>query len=239
MFNKKSVSPRQLSFYTSLALAVPIGFCFYFLLNDWEIACISFVTILAGGYLLIYYVLEQFINRKIKLIYKFIYQTKASKKEEMYYKYILPQKSIDDVNEDVEAWALQHKQEIEILEKNEQFRKEFLQNLAHEFKTPVFAIQGYVDTLLHGALENPDVNKRFLEKTSRNVDRMVNLINDLDEISKLERGEQLVYKQNFIIQDLVKEVFETLSIKAEAKNIRCAIKKAVNLHSLFLLIKKR
>ena len=225
MFNKKSVSPRQLSLYTSLALAVPIGMCFYLLLNDWEVAIISFITILASGYLLIYYVLEQFINRKIKLIYKFIYQTKASKKEEMYYKYILPQKSIDDVNEDVEAWALQHKQEIEILEKNEQFRKEFLQNLAHEFKTPVFAIQGYVDTLLNGALENPDVNKRFLEKTSRNVDRMVNLISDLDEISKLERGEQLVYKQNFIVQDLVKEVFETLSIKVEAKNIRSAIKK--------------
>jgi two-component system phosphate regulon sensor histidine kinase PhoR len=112
-----------------------------------------------------------------------------------------------------------------MLKKNEQFRKEFLQNLAHEFKTPVFAIQGYVDTLLNGALENPEVNKPFLEKTSRNIDRLVNLINDLDEISKLESGEQLIYKQNFIIQELVKEVFETLSMKSEQKNIRYGIKK--------------
>ena len=69
------------------------------------------------------------------------------------------------------------------------------------------------------------MNRPFLEKTSRNIDRLVNLINDLDEISKLERGEQVIYKQNFIIQDLVKEVFESLSIKAEQKNIRYGIKK--------------
>ena len=178
-----------------------------------------------GSYLLIAFTLERFIYRKIKLIYKFIYQTKASKKEEVYYQYLLPQKSIDEVREDVEKWAEKQAEEIEILKRNEQFRKEFLQNLAHEFKTPVFAIQGYVDTLLQGALENPEVNRPFLEKTSRNIDRLVNLIDDLDEISKLERGEQVIYKENFIIQDLVKEVFESLSIKAEQKNIRYSFKK--------------
>jgi two-component system phosphate regulon sensor histidine kinase PhoR len=129
------------------------------------------------------------------------------------------------VREDVEQWAEKQVEEIELLKKNEQFRKEFLQNLAHEFKTPVFAIQGYVDTLLQGALENPQVNRPFLEKTSRNIDRLVNLINDLDEISKLERGEQVIYKQNFVIQDLVREVYETLSLKAEQKNIHYTIKK--------------
>lgn len=186
---------------------------------------ISFTIVFIGSYLLIAFTLERFIYRKIKLIYKFIYSTKASKKEEVYYQYLLPQKSIDEVREDVEIWAEKQAEEIEMLKKNEQFRKEFLQNLAHEFKTPVFAIQGYVDTLLQGALENPEVNRPFLEKTSRNIDRLVNLINDLDEISKLERGEQVIYKQNFIIQDLVKEVFESLSIKAEQKNIRYGIKK--------------
>ncbi|MCG7860380.1 sensor histidine kinase, partial [Flavihumibacter sediminis] len=95
--------------------------------------------------------------------------------------------------EDVEKWAVQRQGEIEVLRKNEAFRKEFLQNLAHEFKTPIFAIQGYIDTLLGGAMENPDVRKRFLENTSRNVDRLVNLMNDLDEISRLESGEQVLY----------------------------------------------
>src|SRR5262249_54353261 len=180
---------------------------------------------LGGSYLLISYVLERFIYRKIKLIYKFIHQTKATKKEETYYKYVLPQKSIDEVREDVEAWAEENKQEIELLRQNEQFRKEFLQNLSHEFKTPVFAIQGYVDTLLQGALERPEVNKKFLEKTSKNVDRLTNLLNDLDEISSLERGELVLYKQNFVIQDLVRDVFESLSVKAEAMQILCLIKK--------------
>jgi len=225
MLNTKNVSPRKLSAFTALGLSVPISLGIYFLNQSWQVLVVSFVIIFTGSYLLIAFTLERFIYRKIKLIYKFIYSTKASKKEEVYYQYLLPQKSIDEVREDVEIWAEKQAEEIEILKRNEQFRKEFLQNLAHEFKTPVFAIQGYVDTLLQGALENPEVNRPFLEKTSRNIDRLVNLINDLDEISKLERGEQVIYKQNFVIQDLVREVFESLSIKAEQKNIRYGIKK--------------
>lgn len=132
---------------------------------------------------------------------------------------------MDDVREDVEAWAEQRSREVELLKKNESFRKEFLQNLSHEFKTPVFAIQGYVDTLLQGAMENPETNKRFLEKTAKNTERLVNLLNDLDEISKLERGELKLHKEFFIIQEIVKEVFENFSWKAEQKNIFFSIKK--------------
>ena len=221
----KNISPRQLSAFTALVLAVPVSVLVYVVEKDWRWVAGSFVLIFIGAYLLISFVLERFIYRKIKLIYKFIYQTKATKKEETYYKYVLPQKSIDEVREDVEAWAEENKQEIELLRRNEQFRREFLQNLSHEFKTPVFAIQGYVDTLLAGALANPDVNKRFLEKTAKNVDRLTHLLNDLDEISSLERGELTLYKTNFVIQELVKDVFESLSIKADANQIHSSIKK--------------
>jgi two-component system phosphate regulon sensor histidine kinase PhoR len=225
MFSIKNISPRQLSAFTALALAVPIGLLLWYIEHDWVIGLICFSLVFIGSYLLISFMLEHFIYRQIKLIYKFIYQTKATKREEIYYKYVLPKKSIDEVREDVEAWATERKQEIEQLETNERFRKEFLQNLSHEFKTPVFAIQGYVDTLLQGALENPAVNKRFLEKAATNVERLTNLLNDLDEISRLERGELALLRQNFIIQDLVKETFESISIMAEQKNIRCSIKK--------------
>ncbi len=143
----------------------------------------------------------------------------------MYFKYILPQKSIDEVREDVEKWGEKRNEEIELLKKNEAYRKEFLQNLAHEFKTPIFAIQGYVDTLLNGAMDDTFIRKKFLENTAKNVERLVNLMNDLDEISTLERGEQLLYKQNLIVQDLIREIFESLSIKTHNKNIRTAIKK--------------
>jgi two-component system phosphate regulon sensor histidine kinase PhoR len=178
-----------------------------------------------GSFVLINFVLEWFIYRKIKLVYKFIHQTKATKREETYYKFILPKKSIDEVKEDVEKWAEQKSAEIALLKENEAYRKEFLQNLSHEFKTPIFAIQGYVDTLLDGALKNPDVSERFLQNAAKNVERMVTLINDLDEISRLESGEQPLYKESFIIQDAIKEVYQTLEIRLQQKNIAASIKK--------------
>lgn len=225
MLSPKNISPRQLSFFTALILAVPVSLLISIIEKNWMWGVASFVIIVGGGYLLISFVLERFIYRKIKLIYKFIYQTKATKKEEMYYKYILPQKSIDEVREDVEAWAEENKQEMELLKQNEQFRREFLQNLSHEFKTPIFAIQGYVESLLSGGMNNPEINKRFLENTEKNVERLSNLIQDLDEISKLERGELVLTKTNFIIQDFIKEVFDSLSIKAINQQINFSIKK--------------
>ncbi len=229
MLSKKNISPQQLSALTALALAIPITLGILFLVQVWWIVLLSFVLIFLGSFGLILYTLQTFIYRKIKLIYKFIYQTKASKREEFYYKNILPQKGIDEVREDVESWAEQRKAEIEMLQQNEAYRKDFLQNLSHELKTPIFAIQGYVDTLINGALENADVNKKFLQSTSRNVDRLVNLVDDLDAISKLESGEQLLLKDSFVIQDLLKEVYESLSIKADEKGIKCIIKKGCEL----------
>lgn len=225
MFQAKNLSPKKLSLFTALVLSIPITIGIYFLESSWKIASIAFILIFIGSYFLILSIIQNFIYRKIKFIYKFIHQTKASKKEEVYNKYMLPGKSIDEVREEVEEWAEQRSREVELLKQNESFRKEFLQNLSHEFKTPVFAIQGYVDTLLQGAMENPDTNKRFLEKTAKNTERLVNLLKDLDEISKLERGELKLHKQFFVIQDLVKEVFESLSWKAEQKNISFSIKK--------------
>lgn len=225
MLSTKNFSPQQLSALTALALSVPITLGIFVFKPVWWIAALSFVVIYLGSFGLILYTLQTFIYRKIKLIYKLIYQTKASKREEFYYKNILPQKSIDEVREDVESWAIQRNTEIEVLEKNEAFRKEFLQNMSHELKTPIFAIQGYVDTLLGGALHNEAVNVKFLQSTSRNVDRLVNLLHDLDEISKLESGQLKLNLTHFIIQDLYKDVADSLFIKAKEKNIRSIIKK--------------
>lgn len=225
MFSRKNLSPQQLSATTAIIIAIPISIGIYVFEPIWWYPIVSLILVFVGSYGLILFMVQLFVYRKIKLIYKLIYQTKASKREEFYYKNVLPQKSIDEVREDVEKWAEQRKAEIDVLTKNEIYRKEFLQNLSHELKTPIFAIQGYVDTLINGALENPEVNRKFLGSTSRNIDRLVNLLHDLDEISKLEHGEQLLYKQNFVIQELAKDVFESLLIKAEKKQIRMLIKK--------------
>ena len=92
MLSKKNISPQQLSALTALALAIPVALGIYIFKPVWWIALSSFIVIFLGSYGLILYTLQNFIYRKIKLIYKFIYQTKASKKEEFYYKNILPQK---------------------------------------------------------------------------------------------------------------------------------------------------
>ena len=180
---------------------------------------------LIGTYFLISFVLEWFIYRKIKLIYKFIYQTKASKREETYYKYILPQKSIDEVKEDVEQWAEQRSAEIEILKKNEAYRKEFLQNLAHEFKTPIFAIQGYLELIADGAMEQPEIGNKFINQAQANVQRLVGLLNDVDIITNLEINKEPILKTSFIIQDLITEVVHNLSVKWLKRNIQFQFKK--------------
>ncbi|MBO9573663.1 MAG: sensor histidine kinase [Chitinophagaceae bacterium] len=225
MFSGKNLSPNQLSALIALALSFPIALGFYFISFNWKDAVIAFGIIWIGSYALIRFTFEKFIYRKIKLIYKLINQTKATKKEEIYYKYVLPQKNIDEVREDVEDWMRKKNQQIELLQKNEAYRKEFLQNLAHEFKTPIFAIQGYVETLLSGAMEEEVIRKKFLENTSKNAERLVTLVRDLDEITKLESGEQLLYRTNFIIQDQIREVYDSLALKLQQKHITAVIKK--------------
>lgn len=225
MIQGKNTSPQKLAASTALVLALALAAGSLLLQRSWIVVTSTLVITFFIAYGLFLYTLQQFIYRKIKLIYKFIYQTKATKREEFFYKNLLPEKSIEEVSQDVEKWAIQKRNEIENLQRNEKFRKEFLLNLAHELKTPVFAVQGYIHTLLDGALEDPDVNKLFLEKATRNIDRLCRLIDDLDEISRLESGELKINKEIFVIQDLIKEVFDNLSLKAAGKEIKFSIKK--------------
>lgn len=221
----KNPTPQKLSLFAALCLSISISLTVYFVFVKWLIAILFFAGVFLCSYFLIQYILQKFINRKIKLIYKYIYQTKAGRKEEVYNKYILPTKNIDEVSKDVEQWAEQQKKEIEILQRNEKYQREFLQNLSHEIKTPIFAIQGYVDILMDEISSNQPAIKKFLESTSRNVYRLVNLVNDLDEITKLESNQQELQQESFIVQELIKEIFEDLSIQIKEKNISYTIKK--------------
>ncbi|MBS1774062.1 MAG: sensor histidine kinase [Bacteroidetes bacterium] len=224
VLNTKNLSPRLLSFFTSAIMSVINALLSLLLRPQWYIACIVFIVTFIITYWLYYYTLQRFIYRKIKLIYKLIYQTKATKREEFFYNNVLPQKSIEEVREDVEEWAIQKRNEIEVLRANEQFRKEFLMNLAHELRTPVFTVQGYVDTLLGGAIDDPNVNRKFLTNATKGIDRLTRLLDDLDEISKLESGKVPIIQEPFVIQDLVKDVYEELSLSAKNKNIQLNIK---------------
>lgn len=225
VLNTKNLTPRLLSFISAALMSTINALFSLFLRFDWQVSLIVFGVTFVITYWIYYYTLQRFIYRKIKLIYKLIYHTKATKKEEFFYNNILPQKSIEEVRDDVERWAIQKRDEIEVLRANEQFRKEFLMNLAHELRTPVFTIQGYVDTLLNGALDDANVNRKFLSNANKGIDRLVQLLDDLDEISKLESGRIPIIQESFVIQELVKDVFEELSLKAKKKNIELLIKK--------------
>jgi two-component system, OmpR family, phosphate regulon sensor histidine kinase PhoR len=222
---RPTITPRQIALITALILALPESIFLWWWQADWPWALLAFGIVFGISYWVIATLLEEFINRKIKLIYKFIHKTKATKKEETYYKYVLPAKTLEEVSQDVEEWANENEKEMQLLRQNEQFRREFLQNLSHEFRTPIFAIQGYVETLLDGAITDPQVNRRYLENASRNIDRLTTLLADLDQISKLERGELVLVRQSFVIQELVKEVFESLTGKAEKQHMQCGFKK--------------
>ena len=225
MFETKNYTPVQLALLNALVITL-CGFLITLLFSENVVFTIILSIVLFGvSFLLTRFLVDKFLNRKIKLIYKFIHQPKASKREEFFKKTILPQQSLEEVGEDVLLWADQRKAEMEMLEKNEIFRKEFLQNLSHEFKTPAFAIQGYLETLIAGAIDVPEVSKKFLGKAFQNTERLIHLISDLDEITKLESGKQELFIQRFIVQDLINEVFDSLSFKAEAKKIKCFIKK--------------
>ncbi|MBX2889236.1 MAG: HAMP domain-containing histidine kinase [Ferruginibacter sp.] len=225
MLSIKNISPKKVSALSALLIAIPLGITLFFLNTVWWVALLISTVFGLGSFGIIYFFFQHFIYRQIKLIFKLISQTKATKREEFYYQELLPKKSIEDVQAEVEQWAIQKREEIEILKQNEHFRKEFLQNLSHELKTPIFAIQGYTETLLNGAVNNPDVNLRFLQNSSRNIDRLVNLLNDLDEISKLESGSITLSLSSFQMQELVRDVFESLEIKIRKKNIHAFIKK--------------
>jgi two-component system phosphate regulon sensor histidine kinase PhoR len=226
MFKEKNLSPRQLAALTALLLSSIIGLSVFVLFVDWKILLAYFIACFTVIYFLLNQILEFFIYRKIKLIYKLISETKASKREEAYQKYILPRKGIDEVREDVELWAATKTEQIQQLQSNEAFRKEFLQNLSHEIKTPIFAIQGYLELIADGAMDDPKVGQKFINQAQANVQRLVGLLNDVDVITNLEINKEPILKTSFIIQDLIQEVVHNLSVKWLKKNIQFSFKKA-------------
>ena len=177
------------------------------------------VALFSASFFIIKFFLEKFIYEKIKPIYKTIFNLKNQKNKDQnqdeFNKDI-----ISSVNQQVINWAKDKKDEIEELKKMETYRREFLGNVSHELKTPIFNIQGYILTLLDGGLEDPNINREYLLRTEKSIDRMIHIVQDLETISKFESGELIIQKQTFDIVSLVKEVFEFLEINAQKKNIQ-------------------
>ena len=126
--------------------------------------------------------------------------------------------------ENVRNWAETRSNEILELKQNAKYRKEFIGNVSHELKTPIFNIQGYVLTLLDGGLEDPSINRLYLERCEKSINRMVNIVDDLMSISKLEAEELSLQYEKFNLIPLVREVFELQDILAKTRNISLVLK---------------
>jgi two-component system phosphate regulon sensor histidine kinase PhoR len=212
----------------SLILSAVVFVAFYFLseipwfaengfwLFSLGVALISFIVF--------YILVERFLNEKIKLIYRVI--RKGNELHGSQNKISMSEDVVNDAVQETASWAKERHQEITKLKEQAKFRREFLGNLAHELKTPLFSIQGYILTLLEGGLEDEKVNRKFLERASFATERMTAILEDLDEITKMEVNRYELHRSRFDLVQLTKDIMESTEEHKPKKNIVIRLEKA-------------
>nr|WP_319510819.1 ATP-binding protein [uncultured Draconibacterium sp.] len=185
------------------------------------VIAISTLAFFGAAYFAILYIVKKYIIDRIKPLYNTIRDLPLSGKK--------MEEKIDsnslllNVKYEVEEWAKTQLKEIERLKELEKYRKDFVGNVSHELKTPIFNIQGYVLTLLEGGLEDPKINKLYLKRTEKSIDRMVSIVEDLESITKLESGELKLNMTRFDIVKTVEEVIEMEHWQASESQITVQI----------------
>lgn len=224
----KNLTVRQLAILLTFIILVSnsliiFALSFYIeLLENDAFKIISLLVIFVLNYFLIKSLLEAFVFRKIKLIYKLIRGNKMTQEEKL--NKDLTGQSLNDVNNEVEQWANETLQEIETLKLLENYRKDYVGNVSHELKTPIFSIQGYLHTLIDGGIYDEKVNKNYLQRAINNADRLQKIVEDLEIISKFEGGGYKPEFSKWDLKSLVQEVIEDLQALANDKNIRVGFK---------------
>ncbi len=190
-------------------LAFVIAILSHYYTDYFWITIILTILFFVAAYFAIVFIMQKYIIDRIKPIYNTIRDLPLSGKK-------LDENKLNtnslllNVKYEVEEWAKTQLKEIERLKELEKYRKDFVGNVSHELKTPIFNIQGYVLTLLEGGLDDPKINKLYLKRTEKSIDRMVSIVEDLESITKLESGE---LKLNFVKFDIVKTVEEVIEME--------------------------
>ncbi len=194
---------------------------------NWERGIFIIMAIAVFSFFAFQFILDRFVYRRIKLMYKIIRKAKTSVPDKRAVK-----KSddplLDGVEQEVQQWAETQQNEIETLKTLEAYRKRFIGNVSHELKTPIFSIQGYIYTLIDGGVYDENVNMRYLERAASNVERLLTIVQDLEEISKLESEDLILDIQKFDIKALVREVFNDLEVNAHQRNVTLAFKEGAD-----------
>ena len=181
---------------------------------DWSIVVVFSVVTFLFSFFVIQYRVEHFIYRRVKKIYDDVSLLESST--------LRSQPITTDMatlTREVQKFATDKKLEIETLKVREEYRREFLGNISHELKTPLFTVQGYLSTLLDGAMEDKNIRKKYLQRAEKGVERLIYIVKDLDMITKLETGDINLELTQFDIVEVVRNVFELLEMRANRKNI--------------------
>ena len=204
----------KFAFFTSILITIILSLIngiYFFITDSFYISEVIIVFLVS--FFIIQYRVENFIYKRMKKIYDDVSLLDVST--------LGRQKittNMETLTKEVELFARNKKLEIEALKIRENYRREFIGNVSHELKTPLFTVQGYIETLLAGALNDEKIREKYLERANKGVERLIYIIKDLDMITKLEVGELNLEKETFDIVDLIENVFELLEMKA-SKNI--------------------
>ena len=196
-----------------LTLAMSVFLYFFYSLNALHVAGFA-ITSFLFSFIVVQFRVENFIYKRVKKIYDDLTLLESStfRKEQI-------TTDMKTLTEEIDKYARDKKLEIETLKVREEYRKEFIGNVSHELKTPLFTVQGYISTLIDGAAQDEKLRKKYLKRADKGVERLIYIIKDLDMITKLEVGDLSLNMEPFDIVELINNVFELLEIKAGKKKI--------------------
>ncbi len=206
------------------ALVTAIGSVLFFILFvplqlNWMIeSVLLLLSISIFSFFIYFLLLKRYISDRLSILYRSIRKGKFSGKQPE--RFSLTDDLIEKAEKEAQKWTKDQSEEISKLKEQEEFRREFIGNLAHELKTPVFSIQGYILTLLEGGLEDDTVNRAFLERASKATERMTAILEDLDQLTRMEVNDVRLDLETFDIVELVRDIFEELEMKAKKKKIK-------------------
>ena len=200
---------------------------------EWWITLCTSVGVFVVVALAALFIIRKYVAYKLKPIYSIVLSRDVHTNEIFSE---LKDKRVENIGEELTAWADTNDREIARLKEAERFRKQYLGNVAHELKTPIFNIQGYISTLLDGGLEDELINRKYLERAEKSIDRLINIVNDLDTISKLESDMTRLKMEPFDVVALTKEIADQLEMKAGERHIKLLVKGAEDLPSPFWVL---
>lgn len=215
IFKKSYKFALKSSFYILLFATICIfGYHYFFTLSN-LVYPVLFLFILFGfTFFVIQYRVEKFIYKRVKKIYDDV-----SLLENTSFRNQPITTDMATLTKEVKKFARDKKLEIETLKIKEEYRREFLGNVSHELKTPLFTVQGYILTLLDGAMEDKTIRKKYLQRAEKGVERLIYIVKDLDMITKLEVGDINIEPSRFNVVEVVQNVFDLLEMRAAKKNI--------------------